>query len=196
MCGGHAPPAGTRARRQADSHGQARGAARGAADERDDHRRDVCEVDPVVARPADADQPVGQRRSLGDAAAAVPANGGVSLAGGAHGPRHERGGGRRDAADARGVCHVRRAGSRDARGEGAEAGGGAVSWGGRHLLDRGDDAGWQGAAGRHLPLSRPKLRQGAEHQVCQHQRRGGVLLDDLVGRVYSADRRRDHDACR
>ena len=78
--------------------GQARGAARRAAHERDDHRRDVRQVDPVVARPADAHQPVGQRRPLGDAAAAVSADGRVSLAGGAHRPCHARGGRGGDAA--------------------------------------------------------------------------------------------------
>ena len=41
-----------------------------------------------LSRSADPDQPVGQRRALGDAHAAVPAHRGVPLAGGAHGPRH------------------------------------------------------------------------------------------------------------
>jgi prolyl-tRNA synthetase len=36
---------------------------------------------------------------------------------------------------------------------------------GEHLLHRGHDAGPQGAAGRHLALPRPELRQGVRHQV-------------------------------
>ena len=36
---------------------------------------------------------------------------------------------------------------------------------GRDLFDRSDDAGRQGAAGRHLALSRHAFRRGAEHPV-------------------------------
>ena len=52
----------------------ARGAARHPADVRDDHLRDVRQVDPELPRPAAAHQPVGQRRPLGDADAALPAH--------------------------------------------------------------------------------------------------------------------------
>ena len=51
---------------------------------RDDHRRDVREVGAELSRPAAAHQPVGQRRALGDAHAAVPAHDRVPLAGGPH----------------------------------------------------------------------------------------------------------------
>ncbi len=76
----------------------ARGAARRAADLRDDHRHDVREVGAVLARPADPHQPVGQRRSLGEGHAAVPAHDGVPLAGGSHRARDGRGGAGRNAA--------------------------------------------------------------------------------------------------
>ena len=48
MRGGHASPAGSRARRQAGADRQAGRAAGGAADERDDHRRHVCQVGAVA----------------------------------------------------------------------------------------------------------------------------------------------------
>ena len=54
------------------------------ADVGNDHRRDVPEVDPVVARSARADQPVGERRPLGEGDAAVPAHHRVPLAGRPH----------------------------------------------------------------------------------------------------------------
>ena len=44
-----------------------------------------------------ADEPVGERRALGDAHAPLPAHDRVPLAGGPHGPRHARGGLGRDA---------------------------------------------------------------------------------------------------
>ena len=55
-------------------------------DLRDDHRRDLCQVDAIVSRSADSDQPMGQRGALGDAHAAVSAHDGIPLARRAHGP--------------------------------------------------------------------------------------------------------------
>ena len=72
-----------------------------AADVRDDHRRRVRELGAELSRPAAAHQPVGQRRALGDAHAAVPAHDRVPLAGGPHRARDARGGRRGDDADAR-----------------------------------------------------------------------------------------------
>ncbi len=66
------------------------------ADERNDHRRHVRQVGAVLPRPADSDQPVGQRRPLGTAHAAVPAHDRVPLARRAHGPRDGGGSDRRD----------------------------------------------------------------------------------------------------
>ena len=76
----------------------ARGAARHPSDLRDDHRHDVREVGAVVARPADPDQPVGERRPLGEGHAAVPAHDRVPLAGRAHRARDGGRGRGRDAA--------------------------------------------------------------------------------------------------
>ena len=97
--GGRHAPSPEERRRQADarSRGQARGAADRAADLRDDHRRRVPALDPVLSRPAAAHQPVGQRRALGDAHAAVPAHRRVPLAGGPYRARRPR---RRDGRDA------------------------------------------------------------------------------------------------
>ncbi len=55
------------------------------------------ELDSELPRPAAAHQPVVQRRPLGDAHAAVPAHGGVPLAGRPHRPRHAKGSRRRGA---------------------------------------------------------------------------------------------------
>ena len=71
-------------------HRGARGDAGRPPDLGDDLRRDVPEVDSVVARPAGAHQPVGQRRPLGKSDAAVPAHHGISLAGRAHRARDRR----------------------------------------------------------------------------------------------------------
>ena len=43
-------------------------------------------LDPVLPRPADPLQPVGERRTAGRCYPPVPAHGGISLAGGPHGP--------------------------------------------------------------------------------------------------------------
>ena len=79
----------------------ARGEAGRPADLGSDHRHDVREVDAVVARSADPDQPVGERRPLGEGDAAVPAHDRVPLAGRAHRARDRRRGRGRDAEDPR-----------------------------------------------------------------------------------------------
>ena len=93
------PRAGGRARRgvQPRARGRdprrrqgARGAGRRAAHQRDRDRRVHGEVGPELPRPAAAAQPVGQRRAVGAAAAAVPAHHRVPLAGGPHRARHAR----------------------------------------------------------------------------------------------------------
>ena len=68
------------------------------AHQRGDHRRQREGLDPVLSRPAAADEHLEQRRPLGAANAALPAHGRVPLAGGPHLPRHPRGsrGGGRD----------------------------------------------------------------------------------------------------
>ena len=57
----------------------------GPADLRDNHLGRLLEVDPVVAGPADQDQPVGERRALGDAYASLPPDDGIPVAGRPHG---------------------------------------------------------------------------------------------------------------
>ena len=79
----------------------ARGEARRPSDVGSDHRHDVREVGAVVARSADPDQPVGERRALGEGDAAVPAHDRVPVAGRAHRARDRRRGGSRDAEDSR-----------------------------------------------------------------------------------------------
>ena len=73
---------------------RARRAAGHPAHQRGHHRRGGEGLDPVLPRPAAADELVEQRGALGDAHAPVPAHDRVPVAGGAHLPRH-RGGGRR-----------------------------------------------------------------------------------------------------
>ncbi len=65
----------------------ARGAARGAADERDGDQQLLRQVGAEPPRPPAALEPVGQRRPLGAAAAALLAYDRVLVAGGAHRPR-------------------------------------------------------------------------------------------------------------
>ena len=60
-------------------------------------------------------------------------------------------------------------------------------------LDRGDDAGRQGAAVRDLPLPRPELLQGDGDGVHRRGRRAQALLHDLLGRHHAHDRRRGDD---
>ena len=126
----------------------------------------VRAVGAELPRPAAAHQPVGQRRALGDAHAPVPAHHRVPLAGGPHRARH-RGRGR-----ARRRCRCSTSTPTFAedfmampvltRPEDRER---ALPRRRRHVLHRGDDAGPQGAAGRHLALPRPELRQGERHPV-------------------------------
>ena len=59
---------------------------------------------------------------------------------------------------------VRRRRARHAGDRGREAGQRTLPRRRQHLLDRSDDAGRQGAAGRHVALSRHALRRGAEIQ--------------------------------
>ena len=142
-------------------HREARGAPGDPADVRSDHRDDVREVDPVVARPAGPHQPVGERRPLGEGDAAVPAHDRVPLAGGAHRAR-DRGGSARTRrckilALYKEFCRerARHAGAR--RPEERER---EVRRRVAHLLDRGADGRRPRAAGRHVAQPRPELRQG------------------------------------
>ncbi len=75
-----------------DPESEAGGGVHHPAHQRDDHLGHVPQVDPELPRPAHPHQPVGQRHALGDAHAHVPAHHRVPLAGGAHRPRHRRGG--------------------------------------------------------------------------------------------------------
>ncbi len=88
--------AGGRARRRVRARGRRRhrggreaagGAARGASHLGGADLVDVCPLGAVVPRSAAALQPVGERRPLGAAAAPVPADERVPLAGRAHGAR-------------------------------------------------------------------------------------------------------------
>ena len=88
-------------RRHARRRQEARGAARHPAHVRDDHLLDVREVGAELSRPAAAHQPVGERRALGDAHAALPAHDRIPLAGRPHRARHARRGGGGSAPDAR-----------------------------------------------------------------------------------------------
>ena len=95
-------------------HRGARGKAHRPADLGDDLRRHVPEVDPVVARSARADQPVGERRPLGKGDAAVPAHDRIPVAGRAHRARDRRRSAGRDAQDPRPLQGVLRERARHA----------------------------------------------------------------------------------
>ena len=117
----------------------------------DRHR--VRALDAVVARSARADQPMGQCRALGNAHADVPAHRRIPVAGGAYRARVRSRGARRDAQDARSLSQLRRGMRRDPGGRGRKARERALPRRGRDLVDRGDDAGRQGAPGGHSAIS-------------------------------------------
>ena len=140
--------------------GQARRGADRSTDVGDDHLEYLPRLDPILSRPAPADQPVGQRRPLGDAHTPVPAHCRVPLARGSHSPRHPRRSHRRNTEDARGLCHVRRRVDGPARGERREDSQRALCRRRRHVLHRSIDAGRQSPASRHVALPWTKLCQG------------------------------------
>ena len=169
--------------------GSAGRAADRSADQRDDHRRHVRQVGAVVPRPADSDQPVGQRRPLGAADPHVSPHDRVPLARGAHGPRHRGRGPRRDDENARRVCRLRPDRNGDARHQGGEDGGRALSRRGRHLFHRSHDAGPQGPASGHVALPGSEFFTRPGDQVPGPGRGRIVRLDHVVGRLDAADRR-------
>ena len=179
-----------------DPEAEARRAAHHPAHVRDDHLEDVQELGAELSRPAAPHQPVVQRRPLGDADAAVPAHGGVPLAGGTHRARDAEGGRGGSAQDPDGrVPQVRRGVHGDAGADRAEDRGAEVPRRGLHALHRGDDAGRQGAPGRHVALPRAELRQGVRRDVQERARtrrsspgrRAGASRTRLIGGL-------DHDA--
>ncbi len=174
----------------------ARRAARRPADLRSHHRHDVRQVDQVVAGSAGAHQPVGQRRALGEGDAAVSAHDRVPLAGRAHRARDGRGGGGRDAEDPRALQGVRRERAGDAGHRRSEEREREVRGRVEDLLDRGADGRRPRAAGGHVAQPRPELRQGVRDPVPGPRQDGAACVDDVVGRVDAAHRRRDHDARR
>ncbi len=80
--------------------------------------------------------------------------------------------------------------------QGREDRGRALSRRGADVLHRSDDAGSQGAAGRHQPLPRPELREGERDQVSRSGRRAAVRVDYELGQLDASDRRHDHDSLR
>ncbi len=168
-----------------------------SSDQRNDHRRDLCQVGAELSRLADLDQPVGQRRSLGNANANVLADRGISVARRAYRSRDQRRSDRRDRADDRRLRRLCR------------------------KLD--GDAGHRSAARRRpndfpVPIEtlsieammqdRKALQAGTSHFLGQNfskaqeimfqvrKRRTRVCLDDQLGRFHATGRRRDHDAQR
>src|SRR3546814_4058563 len=78
-----APPADRRRQGRADprSRSEDGGAAVRPPDVGNGDRRGVLALDPIVARPAGADQPMGERGALGNAHADVPAHLRIPVAG-------------------------------------------------------------------------------------------------------------------
>ena len=64
------------------------------------------------------------------------------------------------------------------------------------VFHRGADGRRPGAAGRHVAQPRAELRQGLRDSLPGPRQGAAARLDDLVGRVDAADRRRHHDARR
>ena len=162
-------------------HRRARGAAGRAADVGSHHRDDVRQVDPVVARPARAHQPVGQHRPLGESDAPVPAHHRVPVAGRPYRARDGGGGRGGDAQDPGALQGVRRDRAGHSRHRGAEVREREVRRGGPHVFDRGPDGRRPGAAGGHLAQPRPELRQSVRHQVPGPRQVAPVHLGHVVG---------------
>src|SRR5438067_78072 len=172
----------------------ARGAARHTAHVRDDHLRDVRQVDSELPRSAAAPEPVVQHRALGVSDPAVLAHHRVSLAGGTYGARDGGGGRGGGAPDARRVPYVPGAMDGDARDHGPEDGEREVRRCAAHLRAGGADAGQQGAAGGHVAQSRPELRQGVRRPVPDGGGRTGARVEYVLGRFDAHDRWPGDDA--
>ena len=187
---------GGRARRRVRAAGRLRharrrrragGEARRPPDLRSDHRHHVREVGAVVARPADPDQPVGQRRALGEGDAAVPAHDRVSLAGRAHRARNRRRGRGRDADDSRLVqAAVRNRCSampvvKGQKSESEKFAGALRTYSIEALM--GDGRALQAG---HLAQSRTELRQGVRHHLPGARQVGPARLGHVLGRVDAA----------
>ena len=65
-----------------------------------------------------------------------------------------------------------------------------------HVFDRGADGRRPRAAGGHVAQPRTEFREGVRDPVPGPRQDRAARLDDVVGRVDAADRRRDHDARR
>ncbi len=118
------------------------------------------------------------------------------MAGGPHRPRHRPGGRGRNPPDAGRVRHVCRRVPGFAGGAGGEDPQRAVRRGRGHLLHRRHDAGRQGPAGGHLPLSRPELRQSLRREIRHQRRRAGIRVGYLLGREHPPDGRPYHGPLR
>lgn len=126
-------------------------------------------------------QPVGERRTLGNAHPPVPAHGGISLAGGPHGPCHEGGGHRGGYPDDPRLPEIRRGvdgrtGNR--RSQIAER---TVRRCGRYPHDRSADAGRQGPPERHVALPGPELRQGIRRTIHQQGGQTRICMGHFLG---------------
>ena len=94
--------------------------------------------------------------------------------------------------DARRLPRVRRRRPGDAGADRREVGGGALPGRGHDALDRGDDAGRQGAAGRHLALPGAELRRGGGDRVLRPRGRPPARPHHLLGRLDPPARGADH----
>ncbi len=66
----------------------------------------------------------------------------------------------------------------------------ALSRRGEHVQHRSHDAGSQGAASGHVALPGPEFFQGAGNQISFDRGARGICLDDILGRLDAAGRRR------
>ena len=172
-------------------------AARRPADLGNDHRRELRQMGAVLSRPADPDQPMGQRGPLGNAArgysCARPNSSGRKAT-----PRMKR---KLRPWRKRSRCSMFtrrfvRGFSRGARLHRREIGERAFPRRGADALHRGDGAGSQGHPGRHVAFSRAEFFQGQRHPVPVPRRETRVWLDDELGRQHAHDRYGRDDARR
>src|SRR6202522_4005476 len=129
---------------------------------------------------------MGECGAVGNAAAGVSADDGVSVAGGAYGARDGGGGDGGDGEYAGGVCDFRAGLHGGAGVSGGEVGIGAIPGGGADVDDRGDGAGSEGDPGWDVALFGTEFCEGERDSVFIAWECAGICMDDELGGEYAA----------
>ena len=187
------------ARRQRRGGGP-RSAARGRTDCAPHFRNynlgNIPQLDPLLARPACAVQPVGKRDALGNAHANVPAHFRIPLAGRSLRTRHRRRIGGSHRADDTPLRRIRRKIHGHACDHRCKDRQRTLRRCPQHLHHRSHDAGRQGSAERNLAQPGTELRKGIRRNIRQPRQPARIRVGKLLGRVHPPDGRPYHDPLR